>query len=89
MGVQQDGVVAHQRQRHEQHFQLVIHPQEHGAGYQPQDAAVYEVLGQETGHTVTEDLSLQGDADHRVGANAKLMRSICKLAMTAGTCFYL
>lgn len=31
--VQEDGVVAHQRCHHDQHLQLVIHPQEHRAGY--------------------------------------------------------
>lgn len=45
--VEKDGVVTHQRHHHDQHFQLVIHPQENRAGYQSQNAAVYEVLGQE------------------------------------------
>lgn len=51
MGVEEDGVVAHQRRRHDGHFQLVVHPQEHGAGYQPQNAAVDEVLGVGRGGT--------------------------------------
>lgn len=47
MSVEKDDVVAHQRRQHDQHLQLVVHPQENRAGYQPQNAAVYKVLGQE------------------------------------------
>lgn len=44
--VQEDGVVAHQRHQHDQHLQLIIHPQENRTGDQPQNAAVDEVLEQ-------------------------------------------
>lgn len=44
--VEEDGVVAHQGRQHDQHLQLVIHPQENRTGDQSQDAAVDEILQQ-------------------------------------------
>lgn len=44
MSVKEDGIVAHQCGHHDQHFQLIIHPQENRTGDQSQNAAVDKVL---------------------------------------------
>lgn len=46
VGVEQEDVVGHQGHHHDQHFQLIIYPQENRTGDQAQNAAVDEVLGQ-------------------------------------------
>lgn len=74
MGVEEDGVVAHQRRRHDGHFQLVIHPQEHGAGYQSQNAAVDKVLEQEEDRSdeYLGPLLRNAEIGIKIGTTAKL-----------------
>lgn len=44
MCLEDDDIVGHDSHHHDEHLQLVVDPQEHGAGDKAKDAAVDEVL---------------------------------------------
>ena len=86
--VEEDDVVAHQRCHHDQHFQLVVHPQENRAGYQPQDAAVYKVLGQENmSDQCLESLLRNAEIRIKIGDHHRAHWSTYKLAVKANAFF--